>query len=41
VNSFGLSTTGISEELVIEDEENEIIIYAKFESFGEIQTILD
>ena len=29
------------EELVIDDEENEIIIYAKFESFGEIQTILE
>jgi len=29
------------EELVIDDEENEIIIYAKFESFAEIQTILE
>ncbi|MAV13905.1 MAG: YebC/PmpR family DNA-binding transcriptional regulator [Flavobacteriaceae bacterium] len=29
------------EEMVIDDEENEIIIYAKFESFGEIQTILE
>ena len=29
------------EELVIDNEENEIIIYAKFESFGEIQTILE
>ena len=29
------------EELVIDDEEKEIIIYAKFESFGEIQNILE
>lgn len=29
------------EELVIDNEENEIIIYAKFESFGEIQNILE
>ena len=29
------------EDLVIDDEEKEIIIYAKFESFGEIQNILE
>ena len=29
------------EELVVDKEENEIIIYAAFESFGEIQSILE
>ena len=29
------------EELVVDKEENEIIIYASFESFGEIQSILE